>query len=50
MKKIKYKILVLSDLKASASLTIKNTVEFAKMLDGDVELFHVKSAAEIVER
>jgi nucleotide-binding universal stress UspA family protein len=50
MKKIKYKILVLSDLKASASLTIKNTLEFAKMLDGDVELFHVKSAAEIVER
>ncbi len=49
MKNIKYKIVVLSDLKDSASITLKSTVSLAKMIDGDIEFFHVKKPTDIVE-
>lgn len=46
----KYKILVLSDLKDSTSTILKNTVGFEKMIDGQIEFFHVKKATDIVYR
>lgn len=45
----KYKILVLSDLKGNTSNILKNTVSLAKMIDGEIEFFHVKKPTEIVE-
>ncbi|MDO7173482.1 universal stress protein [Mariniflexile sp. AS56] len=50
MKKNKYKILVLADLKKSTSTTLKSTLSLAEMIGAEVELFHVKSASEVVER
>lgn len=50
MKKNKYKIVVLSDLKDSTGITLKSTVSLAKMINGDIEFFHVKSPRDIVER
>jgi len=50
MKKVKYKILVLSDLKKSTNTILKSTVSLAKMIDGDIEFFHVKKPTEIIER
>ncbi|WP_353777410.1 universal stress protein [Winogradskyella sp. 3972H.M.0a.05] len=50
MKKNKYKILVLSDLKSSTKSTIKSTVGLAKMIDADIELFYVKKPTEIVDQ
>ncbi|MBU2948458.1 universal stress protein [Zobellia uliginosa] len=44
----KYKIAVLSDLKNSLGNTIKSTLSLAKMLDGDITIFHVKKASEVV--
>ncbi|GAA3593783.1 universal stress protein [Flavivirga amylovorans] len=49
MKK-KYKILVLSDLKKSTNATLKSTVSLAKMINGDIEFFHVKKPSDIVEK
>lgn len=46
----KYKILVLSDLKNSASNIIKSTVSLAKMINADVELFHVKDPIKVIEK
>lgn len=50
MKSNKYKILVLSDLKKSTSTTLKSTVSLAKMINGDIEFFHVKKPTDIVEK
>ena len=46
----KYKILVLSDLKSTTVSLIKNTVGLAKMINGEIELFHVKKPTEVVKR
>ena len=50
MKNNRSKILVLSDLKKSTSTTLKSAVNLAKMIDGDIEFFHVKKPIDIVER
>lgn len=50
MKNNKYKILVLSDLKKTASTTIKSSVSLAKMIDAEIALFHVKKHIDIVDR
>ena len=50
MKNNKYKILLLSDLNKSATSELISTVSLAKMLDGDITLFHVKKPTDIVER
>ncbi len=50
MKKKKHKILVLTDLKDSTSATIKSTISLSKMIDGDIELFYVKNASDVVKR
>lgn len=44
----KYKILVLSDLKNNIGNTLKSTISLAKMIGGEIELFHVKGAADVV--
>ncbi len=49
MKNNRYKILVLSDLKNSTNSTLKSSVSLAKMINGDVDFFHVKKATDIVE-
>ncbi|RAJ12097.1 universal stress protein [Olleya aquimaris] len=50
MKNNKYKILVLSDLKKSAESALKNAISLAKLVDGEVTLFHVKKPTEVVGR
>lgn len=50
MKNNKYKILVLSDLKDSASTTLISTVSLANMIGGRIDFFHVKKPTDIVER
>src|SRR5690606_11069382 len=45
-----YKILVLSDLKDSTDTTLKSTVSLAKMINGNINLFHVKKPTQIVDR
>ncbi|AUP79654.1 universal stress protein [Flavivirga eckloniae] len=46
----KYKILVLSDLKKSTSTTLKSTTSLAKMINGDIQFFHVKKPTDIVKK
>jgi len=46
----KYKILVLSDLSSSSRMVLKSTVSLAKMINGNIKLFHVKKPIEIVEK
>ena len=48
MKNNKYKILLLSDLNKSATSELKSAVSLAKMIDGDITLFHVKNPTDIV--
>ncbi|QBA65252.1 universal stress protein [Muriicola soli] len=43
-----YKFLVLTDLKRSLSTMLKGTVGMAKMINGEIEVFHVKKPSEIV--
>lgn len=50
MKNNNYKILVLSDLKDTTIEAIKNTVNLAKIIGGDIHLFHIKKPTDIVER
>lgn len=50
MKKNNYKILVLSDLKDDTKSTLKSTISLAKMIDGDINFFHVKRPSDIVEK
>ncbi|WP_036157415.1 universal stress protein [Maribacter forsetii] len=44
----KYKIAVFSDMKESLGNTLKSTLSLAKMLNGDITIFHVKKASEVV--
>lgn len=46
----RYKILVLSDLQRNAITTLNNSVELAKIINGDIEFFHVKKPTDVVER
>lgn len=48
MKNNKYKVLVLSNLKEGTRNTIKNTISLSKMIDADIEFFHVKKPTDIV--
>lgn len=48
MKNAKYKILALIDLKASSYQTLKNAVNLAKLLNGNVDVFHAKNITNIV--
>ncbi|MBP0904738.1 universal stress protein [Mariniflexile gromovii] len=50
MKKNKYNIVVLADLKKSVNTTLKSAVSLAKMIDGEVSFFYVKNAAKVVDR
>lgn len=43
-----YKILVLSDLKNSTVSTVKGAVSLAKMINGEIDFFHVKPPTDIV--
>ncbi len=49
MKTQKYKILALIDLTASSYQTVKNAVNLAKLLNGNVEVFHAKNIINIVD-
>lgn len=48
MKNNKYKILVLSDLKESASTTLKSSIKLAQILDAEIALFYAKKHIDIV--
>jgi len=48
--KRKYKIVLLADLNKSSSNTLKSTVGLAKMIQGEIDVFHVKKPADIVNR
>ncbi|GAA3644341.1 universal stress protein [Flavivirga jejuensis] len=48
--KNKYKILMLSDLKKSTNATLKSTVSLAKMINGDIQFFHVKKPTDVIEK
>ncbi|MBR9913591.1 MAG: universal stress protein [Algicola sp.] len=48
MENKRHKILVLSDLKSDTYTMLKSTVGLAKMLDGNIDLFHVKKPTDIV--
>ena len=50
MKRYKYKILVLTDLKSTTKSTLKSTVSLAKMLNASVDLFHVKKPTDVVKQ
>ncbi|GAA4896018.1 hypothetical protein GCM10023311_21000 [Flaviramulus aquimarinus] len=50
MKTNKYKILVLSDLNKNTDSILKNTVSLSKMIDAEIDFFHVKKPIDIVER
>ncbi len=43
-----YKILVLSDLKNSTVPTVRGAVSLAKMINGQIDFFHVKQPTDIV--
>ncbi|WNH14151.1 universal stress protein [Thalassobellus suaedae] len=50
MKNKKSKILVLSDLKESTRNVLKSSVSLAKMVDGDIDFFHVIKPTDVVEK
>ena len=50
MKKNKYKILVLSDLKKSTGMTLKSTISLAKIIGANIDFFYVKKPTDIIER
>ncbi|MEH6514103.1 universal stress protein [Maribacter arcticus] len=50
MKKYNYKIVVFTDLKESLSNTLKSTLSLAKMINGEIRLFHVKKASDVVNK
>ncbi|NNK70926.1 MAG: universal stress protein [Flavobacteriaceae bacterium] len=50
MKRKIFKILVLSDLKKSTISTLKSTASLAKLLDAEVDFFHVKRPTEIIKQ
>ena len=50
MKNKKSKILVLSDLKESTAIVLKSSVSLAKMIDGNIDLFHVIKPTDVVQK
>ncbi|GAA4233371.1 hypothetical protein GCM10022291_10190 [Postechiella marina] len=46
----KYKILMLTDLKSSPEHLLENALNLAKHVNGDLDIFHVKKASEVVEK
>ena len=44
----KYRIVVLTDLSESLNTSLKSSVGLAKMIDGEIEVFHVRKPSEIV--
>ncbi len=50
MKKNKYKILVLADMKKSTSTVLKSAVSLAKMINGDIQMFYVRKPTDIVAK
>tara|TARA_R110002050_G_scaffold16719_2_gene50559 strand:- start:21670 stop:22482 length:813 start_codon:yes stop_codon:yes gene_type:complete len=50
MKNTKYKITILSDLKDTEALELKNIVSFAKMINGEIDFFHVTKSTELVRK
>jgi nucleotide-binding universal stress UspA family protein len=49
MKTNKSKILVLTNLNRSTRTTIQSAISLAMIIDGEIELFHVKNPAEVVK-
>lgn len=45
----KYKITVLLDLERDEGVTLKSAIGLAKIIDGEIEVFSVKKASEIVD-
>tara|TARA_A100000171_G_C2137855_1_gene151881 strand:- start:1787 stop:2602 length:816 start_codon:yes stop_codon:yes gene_type:complete len=50
MKNNKYKITVLSDLSTSSRYILKSAERFAQIVGGDIEIFHVRKATQVVNR
>lgn len=50
MENNKYKILMLTDLKSSPEHLLENALNLAKHINGDIDIFHVKKASEVVEK
>lgn len=45
----KYKLLVLTDLSKSATKTLDNAINLAKIINGSIDIFHVLKPSEVVE-
>ncbi|WP_047417300.1 universal stress protein [Cellulophaga sp. Hel_I_12] len=50
MKNKKYKILVLSDLKDTTQNVLKSSISLAKMVNGEINFFHVKKPLDVIKR
>ncbi len=50
MKNNKYKIVVLTDFNDSTKTILKSTVSLAKMIGGEIEVFHVMKPIDVIER
>jgi len=50
MKNNKYKILVLSDLKDTTQNVLKSSISLAKMVNGEINFFHVKKPVDVIKR
>lgn len=50
MKKAKYKIVLLSDMKGDIPAKLKSAASLAKMINGEIMLFHVQNPAKIVKK
>ena len=46
----KYKILVLSDLKDGTTNSLQNAVSLSKIINADIEFFHVKKPTDVINR
>lgn len=50
MKNKRLKIVVLSDLKEGTESAVKNAISLSKIINADIEFFHVKKPTDVVER
>lgn len=50
MKNATYKIAVLSDLKNASIAELKSTISLAKIINAEVNFFHVKSSTELINK
>ena len=50
MQTSRYKILVLSDLKKSTSSILISTISLAKIIDADINIFHVTNPSDVVKK